>query len=583
MALQTENGWWAVEPGACEWRTVPGAEHVSIQVQKGWPATVLLAYMAAYHSYVEPIRDHDTACYTRENSVWTSNHKSATAVDINWELHPFKVNYAGFDADKIRRQRELLAFFNYKGLQIVFWAQDWNNPKDTMHHQMGYGTWNNPLVLEFIKTRIREDGFSTFQHGGTPSPPPVLPPSIDRVRLLADAMGNVTGVDYARLLPYYSDCLRKSNCDNNNRIAMNAAQLGHESVGFKYMKEIWGPTSAQLTYQGRMGNNNPGDGERYMGRGPIQVTGKNNYRALSEWAYSYEYVTSPTYFVDNPSELEKYEYAFLGAIWYWTVAQPRLNQFADSGNVEDASKAINAPAWIGTPQRANGIEDRINRWNRCRTMDLMPLLEKEGDTEDMAQVPQDQWNRLRAQMDRVERELTQLHPSRSEVREPNEGDVDTWCGMDLNTDGNVDFLATYRRAKLRHPKAIERLKRVAQGEEPGRDELDADVAKAILAEITSAPSDLTASPSNEDEINYLRRENARLREENQRLQQVSELPAVVVDEVQSTNGNTGKTVGRLITSVEDWMEVALSMDTKQRAALTKSLNVLELPKGNTNE
>lgn len=185
--------------------------------------------------------------------------------------------------------------------------------------------------------------------------------------VLWEAMGGVLSVErYAELLPAFSDALRRCDATTINRVAMFCAQVGHESVGLKYMAEIWGPTSDQLSYQGRMGNTAPGDGYRYRGSGPIQVTGRNNFTALSRWAFDEGLVPSPTFFVDNPDELRGDTYGFLGAIWYWTLHD--LNWWADAGDIENASKAINAPAWIGTSRRANGITDRIRRWNLCLGM-----------------------------------------------------------------------------------------------------------------------------------------------------------------------------------------------------------------------
>lgn len=176
------------------------------------------------------------------------------------------------------------------------------------------------------------------------------------VDTLSAAMGHMLPMSrYAALCPTFNAALFQAQCTTVNRAAMWCAQLGHESVGLRYMEEI----ASGAAYEGRkdLGNVYPGDGPRFKGRGPIQVTGRGNYGALSRWAHAQGYVASDTYFVDAPSLLSSDRYGFLGAVWYWTVARPRLNAYADAGDVLAATKAING----GT----NGLASRQSRWDTC--------------------------------------------------------------------------------------------------------------------------------------------------------------------------------------------------------------------------
>ena len=97
------------------------------------------------------------------------------------------------------------------------------------------------------------------------------------------------------------------------------AQLGHESGRLKYSKEIWGNTKAQRRYEGRrdLGNTVKGDGKRFMGRGPIQMTGRANYRKVTQWIR--KVVPDAPDFEANPHLLELPRWGTLaaGAFWKW--------------------------------------------------------------------------------------------------------------------------------------------------------------------------------------------------------------------------------------------------------------------------
>ena len=175
--------------------------------------------------------------------------------------------------------------------------------------------------------------------------------------------------EYEALLPAYEQAMRDAQINNINRAAQWAAQLGHESVGLSALEEF----ASGAAYEGRadLGNTQPGDGVRYKGRGAIMVTGRANYRNLSRWAHAEGMAPTPTYFEDNPKALQSTEHAFVGAVWYWTVARPNLNAQADRDDLEAVTRSINGGL--------NGLADRRQRLNRCKQLGtrILPTPRKE--------------------------------------------------------------------------------------------------------------------------------------------------------------------------------------------------------------
>lgn len=218
----------------------------------------------------------------------------------------------------------------------------------------------------------RLDPWVMLEGAAYPGEAPVVPVEGLTPDSLAEAMGNsLTRDRYRELFPTFRDALIQADCTTVERAAMFCAQIGHESMGLYYMEEIHDGSN----YEGRrdLGNVHPGDGRRFKGRGPIQVTGRYNYTRLSQWAHSKGYVPTPTYFVDNPHELAQPKYGFLGAVWYWTVERPQINSLCDKRDLDAVTIAINGGK--------HGIDHRRTRYERCLRLGtrILPTLTTEEE------------------------------------------------------------------------------------------------------------------------------------------------------------------------------------------------------------
>ena len=258
--------------------------------------------------------------------------------------------------------------------------------------------------------------------GDVPAPAPVG--GLDAAAL-AQVMGSMVA-RAASLLPHYIGAMHAAEINTAKRASMWAAQLGHESVGLVYMEEI----ASGAAYEGRrdLGNTQPGDGVRYKGRGPIQLTGRNNYGAFSRWAHSKGFVNSPTHFVDNPQEVSQPKWGFLAASYYWTVARPQINGLADKGDLEGVTRAINGGL--------NGLADRRARYTRALALGDR-LLPREDDmyTEEDRQMLKD-----------VHRELTNRFQSRYVDPETGEQSTfrETLVGYVLQLDEKMETMNVVR-------------------------------------------------------------------------------------------------------------------------------------------
>ena len=107
---------------------------------------------------------------------------------------------------------------------------------------------------------------------------------------------------------------------------------------------------ASKVYLGRMGNESPEDAAKFIGRGLIQCTGKENYTHCGE-ALGVDLVS-------QPQLLEEPRYAVLSAGWFWN--KKGLNALADEGtkdSFEVMTKRINGGLL--------GIDDRKAKMNEA--------------------------------------------------------------------------------------------------------------------------------------------------------------------------------------------------------------------------
>jgi putative chitinase len=192
--------------------------------------------------------------------------------------------------------------------------------------------------------------------------------------MLGEMIGKNPYLEYwhgaiCEILPVY-------NIGTPERVAAFIAQCAHESGNFRFLKENlnykaeslnktfkkYFPTLesampyakkpemiANKVYANRMGNGDEstGDGFRYLGRGLIQLTGKNNYTLFA--------AAIDTPLEEIPEYLGTFEGAVQSACWFWE--QNNLNPIADKGDILTLTKRING----GTI----GLEDRIKHYNHA--------------------------------------------------------------------------------------------------------------------------------------------------------------------------------------------------------------------------
>lgn len=194
--------------------------------------------------------------------------------------------------------------------------------------------------------------------------------------LTALAPGTKRAADYA---PALDAVLAGAGITTPARIAHFMAQLAHESGGFRALVENLNYSAAGLLktfpkritsqaqadalvrggkeaianhiYGGRLGNVNPGDGYKYIGRGFVMVTGRNNYTLYAGL------IGQPL--VDHPELLEQPLFAAQASAAFWKANN--INAAADLDDVEKVTRLINGGT-IGLAERRTLTDKAKTVW-----------------------------------------------------------------------------------------------------------------------------------------------------------------------------------------------------------------------------
>ena len=180
-----------------------------------------------------------------------------------------------------------------------------------------------------------------------------MPINTQQLLQIFKSAGQVAGV----FVPVLNTAMNRYQIVGTKRIAAFVAQVGHETGQLTRLTENlnYSPDALRMTwpnrfdadlasavarnpeqianiaYGNRMGNSAYGDGWKYRGRGLIQITGKNNYRACGE--------TLGLDLIAQPELLEKPQHACMSAAWFW--ATNGLNTLADAGKFDAITQRIN--------------------------------------------------------------------------------------------------------------------------------------------------------------------------------------------------------------------------------------------------
>ena len=174
--------------------------------------------------------------------------------------------------------------------------------------------------------------------------------TLDQLRAIMPTAGKRAEVFLAPL----NAAMTEFDINTPKRQAAFLGQIAHESGSLRYVRELAsGSAYDQGRLAARLGNTpeDDGDGEKFRGRGLLQITGAANYSACSTALYG-----DSRHLLDHPELLELPDAACRSAAWFWQSHQ--LSPLADDGLFLEITKKINGGL--------NGLKDRNEYYLRAK-------------------------------------------------------------------------------------------------------------------------------------------------------------------------------------------------------------------------
>ena len=170
---------------------------------------------------------------------------------------------------------------------------------------------------------------------------------------MATIMGCTTASLPDDLMDDYARCVETFGMDKLAQVYF-LGQCGHESAGLRYPVEIHNGSN----YEGRsdLGNIYPGDGVKFAGTGWIQVTGRYNHQAFSDYLDS---IGQSDYRVMDEGK------TYTSGVYPWTISgfwwhQNKMNAFCSSRTECTNYQIDEVGARVNGRMRPNGADDRIS-------------------------------------------------------------------------------------------------------------------------------------------------------------------------------------------------------------------------------